>query len=91
MYFGPLIQISDWLSRAEKIKAYLEVRKLNTLDTSQTEEDENTRLATSSKFIFDYFKTIFVLKAEGSRNGRDYPFSNNCCLCYIRKWVLNVP
>ena len=47
---GSLIQISDWLSRAEKIKAYLEVRKLNTLDTSQTEEDENTRLAASSKF-----------------------------------------
>ena len=45
-------QVSDWLSRAEKIKAYLEVRKLNTLDTSQSEEDENTRLATSSKYKY---------------------------------------
>ena len=62
--YGPLIQISEWLSRAEKIKAYLEVRKLNTLDTSQTEEDENTRLATSSKFMYDDFETIFVLKAK---------------------------
>ena len=72
--FGSLIQISDWLSRAEKIKAYLEVRKLNTFDTSQTEEDENTRLAASSKF-YVYFETMFVLEAKGLTKGRNYLLS----------------
>ncbi len=37
------LQVVEWLSRAEKIKEYLSVSKLNTHDTSQTEEDEEAK------------------------------------------------
>ena len=40
------------MSHAERIKAYLEVQKLNTTDTSTEEEEESKTLMSELHFVY---------------------------------------
>lgn len=44
-----MMQVQHWMTQAEGIKSYLEVQQIKTEDTSQQEEEENSRMWSTSK------------------------------------------